>query len=170
MIFALLHCIFVNTGSLESDRRSRWHVLAISVNINHSFVRFNSTVFKIFICENRKPPFLCFKHHLFQHWIQNGLPYGIAKWSTLLNMHWAARYLHLCSLKQENYCLDTFYVCWVYKSAWNIAVYYKYVVCTERWNDTGVCLVLLQSKKVSNDQELIQSDPISCPQNQKGNN
>ena len=29
---------------------------------------------------------------------------------------------------------------------------------------------LLQSKKISNDQELIQSDPISCPQNQKGNN
>ena len=28
----------------------------------------------------------------------------------------------------------------------------------------------LKSKKVSNDQELIQSDPISCPQNQKGNN
>ena len=29
---------------------------------------------------------------------------------------------------------------------------------------------LLKSKKISNDQELIQSDPISCPQNQKGNN
>ena len=27
-----------------------------------------------------------------------------------------------------------------------------------------------QSKKISNYQELIQSDPISCPQNQKGNN
>ena len=27
-----------------------------------------------------------------------------------------------------------------------------------------------ESKKISNDQELIQSDPISCPQNQKGNN
>ena len=27
-----------------------------------------------------------------------------------------------------------------------------------------------QSKKISNDQELIQSDPISCPQSQKGNN
>ena len=27
-----------------------------------------------------------------------------------------------------------------------------------------------QSKKVSIDQELIQSDPTSCPQNQKGNN
>ena len=27
----------------------------------------------------------------------------------------------------------------------------------------------MQSKKISNDQELIQSDPISCPQNQKGN-
>ena len=28
----------------------------------------------------------------------------------------------------------------------------------------------LTSKKISNDQELIQSDPTSCPQNQKGNN
>ena len=28
----------------------------------------------------------------------------------------------------------------------------------------------LLSKKISNDQELIQSDPTSCPQNQKGNN
>ena len=28
----------------------------------------------------------------------------------------------------------------------------------------------LKSKKISNDQELIQSDPISCHQNQKGNN
>ena len=27
-----------------------------------------------------------------------------------------------------------------------------------------------QSKKISNDQVLIQLDPISCPQNQKGNN
>ena len=27
-----------------------------------------------------------------------------------------------------------------------------------------------QSKKISNDQELIQSDPTSYPQNQKGNN
>ena len=31
-------------------------------------------------------------------------------------------------------------------------------------------LTMQQSKKISNDQELIQSDPISCPQNQKGNN
>ena len=28
----------------------------------------------------------------------------------------------------------------------------------------------LQGKKISNDQELIQSDPTSCPKNQKGNN
>ena len=28
----------------------------------------------------------------------------------------------------------------------------------------------VESKKISNYQELIQSDPISCPQNQKGNN
>ena len=30
--------------------------------------------------------------------------------------------------------------------------------------------LIRHSKKISNDQELIQSDPISCPQNQKGNN
>ena len=29
---------------------------------------------------------------------------------------------------------------------------------------------VIKSKKTSNDQELIQSDPTSCPQNQKGNN
>ena len=28
----------------------------------------------------------------------------------------------------------------------------------------------MKRKKVSNDQELIQSDPLSWPQNQKGNN
>ena len=28
----------------------------------------------------------------------------------------------------------------------------------------------IKSKEISNDQELIQSDPTSCPQNQKGNN
>ena len=31
-------------------------------------------------------------------------------------------------------------------------------------------ITFMRSKKISNDQELIQSDPISCPQNQKGNN
>ena len=30
--------------------------------------------------------------------------------------------------------------------------------------------VYFQCKKISNDQEPIQSDPTSCPQNQKGNN
>ena len=30
--------------------------------------------------------------------------------------------------------------------------------------------IMLLSKKISNDQELIQSDPTSCPQKQKGNN
>ena len=31
-------------------------------------------------------------------------------------------------------------------------------------------LMTMLSKKISNDQELIQSDPTSCPQNLKGNN
>ena len=35
---------------------------------------------------------------------------------------------------------------------------------------SGVFDALHQSKKISNDQELIQSDPTSYPQNQKGNN
>ena len=34
----------------------------------------------------------------------------------------------------------------------------------------GTNIRLIQGKKISNDQELIQSNPISCPQNQKGNN
>ena len=33
-----------------------------------------------------------------------------------------------------------------------------------------VSCALINSKQTSNDQELIQSDPISCPHNQKGNN
>ena len=33
-----------------------------------------------------------------------------------------------------------------------------------------VILYCVESKKISNDQELIQSDHTSCPQNQKGNN
>ena len=36
--------------------------------------------------------------------------------------------------------------------------------------DWPTCLRDIQSKEISNDQELIQSDPTSCPQNQKGNN
>ena len=36
-------------------------------------------------------------------------------------------------------------------------------VVKEEWED-------LKSKKINNDLELIQSDPTSCPQNQKGNN
>ena len=33
-----------------------------------------------------------------------------------------------------------------------------------------VSIWVYQSKNISNDQELIQSDPTSCPQHQKGNN
>ena len=35
---------------------------------------------------------------------------------------------------------------------------------------SGIVAEMLKSKKISNDQELIQSDPTSCPKNQKGNN
>ena len=39
-----------------------------------------------------------------------------------------------------------------------------------RANKPNILMGIIRSKKISNDQELIQSDPISCPQNQKGNN
>ena len=42
--------------------------------------------------------------------------------------------------------------------------------CTTATHQSTYNNVCKQSKKISNDQELIQSDPISCPQNQKGNN
>ena len=42
------------------------------------------------------------------------------------------------------------------------------LVCPDSSVSKMVCFI--KSKKISNDQELIQSDPISCPQNQKGNN
>ena len=38
------------------------------------------------------------------------------------------------------------------------------------WKITLYVWLWFKSKKISNDQELIQSNPISCPQNQKGNN
>ena len=40
-----------------------------------------------------------------------------------------------------------------------------YVYCCLKWTDRTII-----SKKISNDQELIQSDPTAYPQNQKGNN
>ena len=69
-------------------------LFTISVNIKHFFVRLNSAGFKIFICENRKLPILYLKHPLFQHLHKNPkwTAMQIAKWSTLLNTHWAATY------------------------------------------------------------------------------
>ena len=46
-------------------------LFAISVNIKHFFVCLNSAVFKVFICENRKLPFLCLTHPLFQYFHMN---------------------------------------------------------------------------------------------------
>ena len=47
------------------------------------------------------------------------MPNMLSSWNKviiLLNMHWAVMYFQPCSLKHENYCLDTFYFCWVYIS------------------------------------------------------
>ena len=64
----------------------------------------------------------------------------------------------------------------------NIAVYYSTLISLNCFiavkqyaflticEGSAVFCCFLVSKKISNDQELIQSDPTSCPQNQKGNN
>ena len=49
---------------------------------------------------------------------------------------------------------------------WKLNAYMK----PYEYQSQGHSLPLVQSKKISNDQELIQSDTTSCPQNQKGNN
>ena len=46
----------------------------------------------------------------------------------------------------------------------------RFQALSDEVQDIKSKLDALQSKKISNDQELIQSDPIFCPQNQKGNN
>ena len=91
-------------------------LFTISVNIKHISMCLNSAVFKLLSvktenCTSRVWSTLCFNDCTRT---QNRLPCDIAKWSTLLNMHWEARHFHPCSLKHENYCLDTFYFCWVY--------------------------------------------------------
>ena len=54
----LLHCSFVNIGSVVSDLRSRWPFTVNSILIKQSFIMrfFFSTRFKVFICENGKLP------------------------------------------------------------------------------------------------------------------
>ena len=48
-------------------------LFAISVNIKHFFVRLNSAEPKVFICEKRKLPFLCLKHHLHKNLKRTGM-------------------------------------------------------------------------------------------------
>ena len=71
-------------------------------------------------------------------------------------------------------CVCTFAVD-IYKQC-NINKIYHRISFNPKFNISNNTLLNLTSlldlkgKKISNDQELIQSDPISCPQNQKGNN
>ena len=53
------------------------------------------------------------------------------------------------------------YLCLVVDYSTNIFKNIRQNTCSE---------IAIKRKTISNDQELIQSDPTSCPQNQKGNN
>ena len=57
---------------------------AISVNIKQFFMHLYSTVFKIFICENRKIPF-SLKHPLFQH-LHKNLQWTAMRLSQMVNV------------------------------------------------------------------------------------
>ena len=54
--------------------------------------------------------------------------------------------------------------------SWNVAFSIHTCIVKILFHPRHVNVVPLRNKKVSNDQELIQSDPTSCPENQKGNN
>ena len=53
---------------------------------------------------------------------------------------------------------------------WRLFGEEMYVRRTEDIDSVRHSVLPIKSKKINNDQELIQSDPTSCPQNQKGNN
>ena len=77
---------------------------------------FNSAVFKVFICENRKLPFLCLKHTLFQQLHMN------PKWTATRHSQMVNVAKHALqqvifnpvhsSMKIIDWIL--FYFCWVY--------------------------------------------------------
>ena len=52
----------------------------------------------------------------------------------------------------------------IYKMYLRLHVTYIIIIKTKK----HFRILHIKSKKISNDQELIQLDPISCPQNQKG--
>ena len=60
------------TQEAMAPSRHDWKIVDWDVKPQHNqptnfFVRLNSAVFKVFICENRKLPILCLKHPLFHH-------------------------------------------------------------------------------------------------------
>ena len=65
-----------------------------------------------------------------------------------------------------------------YRQWWLCLAQYRILKLAESFLDVDLLAVAKpsyvsqgnQSKKISDDQEVIQSDPTSCPKNQKGNN
>ena len=57
-----------------------------------------------------------------------------------------------------------------FENGGHIQVYSPGAEADNPWGQIVFIDSINQSKKLSNDQELIQSDPISRPQKQKGNN
>ena len=79
-------------------------------------------------------------------------------------------FITILLLKISNVCL---YHCWFYAHfdlSSVLKIVKKLMTSSKRTAHYAFLLFYIRSKKISNNQELIQSDPISCPQNQKGNN
>ena len=87
----------------------------------------------------------------------------------LKQQKWRVIFQIICYICHE---LDTFVPVYLY--IWRfpecrLHFYHMFSKINNRYRQKAEAL-RMESKKISNDQELIQSDPISCPQNQKGNN
>ena len=85
---------------------------------------------------------------------------GGSKWFSKLDL-WST--FHQIELAEESRPYTAF--CIPGSGLWQFEV-----VLYGAMNSPAVFERLMESKKISNDQELIQSDPTSCSQNQKGNN
>ena len=101
-------------------------LFAISIKLKHFFMRLNSVVFKVFICENRKPPFLCLKHPLFQ------LLHKSPKWTAMRHSHM----INVAKHALTNKVFPPFHSS-MKTIAWILFIFAEYIINrTESWGAT----------------------------------
>ena len=101
-----------------SSHSSRWNFSRFQSK-KHFFVPLNSAVFKVLICENMKTTLLMFETSFVSTFAQEPKKWTAMRHSQMVNV--AKHALHSKAFgplftQAWNYCLDTFYFCWVYSS------------------------------------------------------